>query len=200
MVDSGIRGELTELAAVRGQHRAACQPANNLQMMAAGDRVDLAVAAVNDHAGGRERVTGLMLQEIEREMRSMLRVRTFQPQRRQGDERDNCDDAEASAIPSLWIEKHHSQLNNQMTCRALDARRFMLLHAMVSESVSQEFKDVAHFETRRGHRPSRCRAAEGGVENERDAARQAGAPAVERLSSCGDDRSPPNPPCGPPQS
>ena len=70
-------------------------------MVAAGDRIDLAVAAMNDHTGGRERVTGLMFQQIEREMRSMLRVRAFQPQRRQGDERDNRDDAEASAIPAL---------------------------------------------------------------------------------------------------
>ena len=41
-------------------------------------------------------------------------------------------------------------LNNQMPCRALDARRFSALHMYLSENASQEFHEVAHFETRRG--------------------------------------------------
>src|SRR5215471_11422162 len=90
-------------------------------------------------------------------MRSMLRVRACQPQRR-------------------------GQLNNQMTCRALDARRFMRLHAVLSESVSQEFSGLSQFETLRDTEASRCRVAKSGVENERDAARQAGAPAGGTLS------------------
>ena len=41
-------------------------------------------------------------------------------------------------------------LNNQMPCRALDARWFTELHTYLSENASQEFHDVANFETRRG--------------------------------------------------
>jgi hypothetical protein len=53
----------------------------------------------------------------------------------------------ALAFVVSQLERDHVMQHNQMPCRALGARAFLLLHTCVFENVSQEFHGVTNFAT-----------------------------------------------------
>src|SRR6185295_14629651 len=85
MIDRRIGRQRFQLAAVRGENRAANQTAHDAEAMAARERVERRIVAMHDHPRACSRAPGLVAEKVVREPCTMFRPGTAEAERRQRD-------------------------------------------------------------------------------------------------------------------